>query len=150
MTHTNAVKAARRYWNERAQGYAERRTEKSWAKEIDEIVSSILSVGSNSLVLDVGVGPGIFATQLVNKKHSKVVGLDLSKQLLNIAKNEIKKAGVFNDIFLVAGSADFLPFRDSYFDAATSMMMIHICRRLESKNPSTKYVEYSAREEDSF
>ena len=80
-------------------------------------------MGSESLVLDVGLG--VFATYLVEAKQSMVVGLDVSKRLLCIAKDGIKGADASNRLFLILGSADFLPLRDACFDGATSMLTIH-------------------------
>ncbi len=125
MSGAKVLKAARNYWDKEAEGYSERRTKKSWMKEIDETVLNLLEVGPDSLVLDVGVGPGIFATHLAKMKLSEVVGLDISKKFLNIAKNKIKTTSFSNRVLLVVASADSLPLRKSIFDAATSMVTIH-------------------------
>lgn len=125
MSYVKVVKAARRFWDKRAEGYSQHRTRKDWMQAIDKVVLELLRVGPNTLVLDVGAGPGTFAAYLAKTKTSKVVALDLSKHFLNISKNRIKGAGVSNRVFLVMASADSLPFRDLSFDATTSMVTIH-------------------------
>lgn len=125
MSYAKVVKAARRFWDERAKGYSERRTRKDWMRTIDGVVLGLLQVGRDSLVLDVGAGPGIFAANLVKTKLSRVVNLDLSKRFLKIAKDRIENLGLSNRVFFVVASADCLPLRNSSFDGVTSMVAIH-------------------------
>lgn len=119
------MKAIRRYWDERAQGYSERRKRRGWKREIDEKVSPLLDVDSSHAVLEIGVGPGFFAVHLAKERKPTIVGLDFSKQFLNIAKEEVKRADVSDRVFLILGSADFLPLKGSSFDAAVEVHTIH-------------------------
>lgn len=119
------MKAIRRYWDERAQAYSERRRRRGWKREIDERVSALLDVDSSHTVLEIGAGPGFFAIHLAKERKPRIVGLDFSKQFLNIAKDKVKRANVSDQIFLILGSADFLPLRGSSFEAAFCIHTIH-------------------------
>jgi len=77
------------------------------------------------MVLDIGAGPGFSAVYIAREKGSTIVGLDFSKQSLNIAKDNVKRANVSDRVFFVLGSADFLPLQSSIFDAAMCIHTIH-------------------------
>lgn len=93
--------------------------------EVDQRVPVLLDVNAGHRVLDIGVGPALLAIHLAKERQSTIVGLDFSKQFLNIAKDKVKRANVSDQIFLILGSADFLPLRGSSFDAAFCIHTIH-------------------------
>ncbi len=93
--------------------------------EVDQRVLVLLNVNADHMVLEIGVGPGLLAIHLAKEMQLKIVGLDFSKQFLNIAKDKVKKANVSDRIFLILGSADLLPLRGSSFDAAFCLYTIH-------------------------
>jgi len=69
-------------------------------------------------VLDVGVGTGRFA-QPLQEKGFEVVGIDISRDMtLNAKKKGIKK--------LLLGDACFLPFKESHFDVALCVHILHL------------------------
>jgi SAM-dependent methyltransferase len=72
----------------------------------------------NGLVLDAGGGPGRYTLALAKLGYD-VVLLDLTPELLDIARNQIKKAGVANRVKQVLqGSIDDLSmYDDDTFDA---------------------------------
>jgi len=65
------------------------------------------------LVLDLATGTGDSAKELL-KKGVKVIGVDISFEMLGIAKQKIQ-----NDFIPVSASAYELPFRDKTFDTVT-------------------------------
>lgn len=69
-------------------------------------------------ILDVGVGTGRFAKPLQDKGF-EVVGVDIAEQMM---KKAVER-GVHN---LVRGDARFLPFKDSSFDAAVCVHVLHL------------------------
>ena len=71
-----------------------------------------LAVTSHSIVLDVGCGTGLFFDRIADKAN-KVVGLDLSRELLFKSKSRAKAC---DNVFVISGDADFLPFVDGFFD----------------------------------
>jgi ubiquinone/menaquinone biosynthesis C-methylase UbiE len=62
-------------------------------------------------ILDVGCGTGLLFPHVATKAE-KVVGVDVSKQLLLQAR---KRAEKFRSVQLVQADADHLPFRNAYF-----------------------------------
>jgi SAM-dependent methyltransferase len=65
------------------------------------------------LVLDVGCGPGVYTSELLNR-HWKVWGTDLSSRMLAVAKNSVRnRAGAA----FAVGQTTGLPFADASFDA---------------------------------
>jgi demethylmenaquinone methyltransferase/2-methoxy-6-polyprenyl-1,4-benzoquinol methylase len=65
-------------------------------------------------VLDVATGTGAVARELLRQKGCKVVGLDQSPEMLAEARRRLP-----DDVELVEGSAERLPFPDASFDALT-------------------------------
>jgi demethylmenaquinone methyltransferase / 2-methoxy-6-polyprenyl-1,4-benzoquinol methylase len=65
-------------------------------------------------VLDVATGTGAVARELIKQKGCTVVGLDQSPQMLAEARRRLPE-----DVTLIDGTADQLPFTDASFDALT-------------------------------
>jgi ubiquinone/menaquinone biosynthesis C-methylase UbiE len=86
-------------------------------------------------ILDVGTGTGFLAILLAELGH-EVVGLDLSRGMIEVAREKARKAGVKVEFKL--GDAENLPFRDRSFDAV-------ICRHLlwTLPNPEKAVEEWS-------
>jgi demethylmenaquinone methyltransferase/2-methoxy-6-polyprenyl-1,4-benzoquinol methylase len=70
-------------------------------------------------VLDVATGTGDLAIAVQKGTKSKVVGLDLSQQMLNVGVIKIKKLNLDGEITMQKGDAENLPFSDGRFDAVT-------------------------------
>jgi|GEM_PF-4832385 len=84
-------------------------TEKQSVKKSLKIVKNKVT---NEIVLDMGVGPGRWSRWLIDEGFGKVVGLDISSNMVKESTNYIK-----NDRFVgVVGNIDNLPFLNSYFD----------------------------------
>jgi ubiquinone/menaquinone biosynthesis C-methylase UbiE len=65
-------------------------------------------------VLEVAPGPGFFAIELAKLGDFKITGLDISRTLVDIAKENAGDAGVQVDFRL--GNASAMPFVDGSFD----------------------------------
>jgi ubiquinone/menaquinone biosynthesis C-methylase UbiE len=74
-------------------------------------------IGKDSYVLDVGCGVGITACYLAKEYGCKVVGVDISKKMVERAKQRAKKQGVSHKVKFRVGDAQKLPFKDRVFDA---------------------------------
>ena len=68
-----------------------------------------LEVGDGALVLDVATGTGLVARDLAARRRARVIGLDLSFSMLDRGRDS-------DDIALVCGRAEQLPFPDASFD----------------------------------
>ena len=64
------------------------------------------------IVLDLGCGTGMLMEQVISEDRMRqVIGLDISKKMIDIAKERIKNKGE-----LVVGDSEKLPFEDLSFD----------------------------------
>jgi len=79
------------------------------------------NTGANkdSVVLDACTGTGDLALAINSITGSKVVGVDFSKDMLEVARDKFAKAGVNGNITLAEASVDNLPFEENRFDAIT-------------------------------
>jgi demethylmenaquinone methyltransferase / 2-methoxy-6-polyprenyl-1,4-benzoquinol methylase len=75
---------------------------------------SVTDAGPESSVLDVATGTGAVARELISQKRCNVVGLDQSPEMLAGARRRLPE-----QVTLVEGTADQLPFEDASFDALT-------------------------------
>jgi SAM-dependent methyltransferase len=74
-------------------------------------------------VLDVACGPGIVTSALAEHAQ-EVVALDLTPQMLEMARERCSRAGRTNVVFK-EGSATALPFSDATFDAIVTRLSFH-------------------------
>ncbi len=70
-------------------------------------------------VLDVATGTGDLAIAIEKGTGSRVVGLDLSQQMLNVGVIKIKKLKLDGKISMQKGDAENLPFEENRFDAVS-------------------------------
>ena len=86
-----------------------------WRKKVVQIVKE----KNPETILDIATGTGDFAIMLSKLNPKKIVGLDLSKGMLDIGIEKIKKKNLDNLIEMVLGDSENLPFDDNSFDAIT-------------------------------
>jgi len=77
-------------------------------------------VGKHSMVLDVASGAGETALYLATIFRCKVVGVDLSRQMVKHAIKKVKEMGLGQQVKFVIADAERLPFKDGVFMAAIS------------------------------
>ncbi len=68
-------------------------------------------------ILDVATGTGDLAIAVQKGTDAKVVGLDLSQQMLNVGIDKIKKLNLDGEISMQKGDAENLPFENNKFDS---------------------------------
>ena len=77
------------------------------------------------LVLDVGTGTSLAAICAINlsypAKKIRIIGVDLSKQMLKVARKNMRRFGIKNQVFNVNCDARSLPFRPSLFSKIISV-----------------------------
>jgi salicylate hydroxylase len=72
-------------------------------------------VGRKSCVLEIAPGPGYLAIELAKRIGCRVVGVDISRSFVRMAREHAAQAGVENVAFEEGDAAD-LPFPDDSFD----------------------------------
>jgi len=89
-------------------------TDKSWRRRLAE------EIRSSNLVLDIATGTAEVAIEVVKRWNGCfAIGIDPSKQMLDLAHTKLETAGVKKKIDLVEGVAESLPFKDGTYDAIT-------------------------------
>lgn len=68
-------------------------------------------------ILDVATGTGDLAIKALRLEPEKVVGVDISEEMLAHGRRKIERMGLADRITLQRGDAARLPFSDSQFDA---------------------------------
>ena len=81
-------------------------------KEYAELAANHVADGGS--VLDIATGPGYFCIELAKLGNFRVTGLDISKDLVEIARANARQAGV--EVEFVQGSASAMRFPDGAFD----------------------------------
>lgn len=71
-----------------------------------------VNIKKNSVVLDIGCGTGILFDYVANEKTRTVVGVDISRKVLLIAKRRTKN---FANVHLIVADADTLPLKRTMF-----------------------------------
>lgn len=70
-------------------------------------------------ILDVATGTGDFALEALKINPEKVVGIDISNKMLDVGRKKTKKRKVEDQIELMYGDCEDLPFDADSFDAVT-------------------------------
>lgn len=104
-------------------------------------------------VLDVATGTGDLAIAVQKGTKAKVVGLDLSQQMLNVGVDKIKKLNLEGEISMQKGDAENLPFEDNRFDSVSVAFGVRNfenlpkglaeLRRVVKENKSVYILEFS-------
>ena len=97
-----------RRYNLTAEMYDARYCEEQEAKYKAALDGLSLEAG---VVLDVGCGSGLFFSHVANEAKL-VVGVDVSRRLLQLAK---ERAKTYPDVYLIQADADKLPFKQDIF-----------------------------------
>ncbi|TCI91526.1 bifunctional demethylmenaquinone methyltransferase/2-methoxy-6-polyprenyl-1,4-benzoquinol methylase UbiE [Tenacibaculum sp. M341] len=86
-----------------------------WRKKVVKII------GKNNPkdILDIATGTGDLALMMAQLSPKKIVGLDISKGMLEVGRQKINKAKLDNVIDMVVGDSENIPFEDNTFDAIT-------------------------------
>lgn len=78
----------------------------------------LLRDASPRRILDVATGTADLALQVLTLEPEKVIGVDISEEMLRIGRQKISEAGEEGRVELRKGDSERLPFSDSQFDAA--------------------------------
>ena len=89
-----------------------------WKKDA---VFSLADVKEGELVLDISCGTGNYSLEL-KRRGARVIGLDISSEMLSIAKRKAEKEGLKIDF--IRADAAMPPFKDNSFDLITSILIL--------------------------
>jgi demethylmenaquinone methyltransferase/2-methoxy-6-polyprenyl-1,4-benzoquinol methylase len=90
--------------------------DQSWRRK----TVAALELAENARALDLATGTGDLALLIASAApSSRVVGLDPSRKMLDVAHEKVAAAGLAERIELVLGDAEALPFPDATFDGVS-------------------------------
>lgn len=89
--------------------------DKGWRKK----AIKILKPHNPKYILDVATGTGDFAIQALELNPEKVIGVDISKGMLEIGRQKIGKRNLTSKVELQEGDSENLRFPENKFDAVT-------------------------------
>jgi demethylmenaquinone methyltransferase / 2-methoxy-6-polyprenyl-1,4-benzoquinol methylase len=78
-----------------------------------------IAIAHPATVLDVATGPAGVALELAERCKARIVGIDVSEDMLGRGRRNVAAAGRDDRIALVRGDGERLPFPDATFDALT-------------------------------
>ena len=102
--------------------------DKLWRKKAIKLLSDF-HPGS---ILDVATGTGDFAIAASKLNPKKIVGFDLSEQMLNVGRAKVKTLGLEKLIEFRKGDSEAMPFSDGQFDAITVAFGVRNFENLEN------------------
>ncbi len=87
----------------------------SWRKKVVKLVGE----NNPKQILDIATGTGDLALMMASLQPDRIVGLDISKGMLDVGKQKIAKANLSDKIEMIVGDSENMPFENNTFDAIT-------------------------------
>jgi ubiquinone/menaquinone biosynthesis C-methylase UbiE len=89
-----------------------------------------MDLKSDSIVLEVGPGPGYFSAKIAPFLHSgKLFLTDIQQEMLDYAKKRLTRKKIYNVEYLLCNGTD-MPFNDNMFDV---IFMVTVLGEIENK-----------------
>lgn len=79
----------------------------------------ILKKSNPKKVLDIACGTGDFAIEDLNSGATEIIGLDISKGMVDVGIEKVKKKGLLDKVSLRVGDSENIPFEENAFDGIT-------------------------------
>lgn len=102
--------------------------DKLWRKKAIKILSDF----QPKYILDVATGTGDFAIAAAKLKPKKIVGFDLSEQMISVGRTKVKRLGLEKLIEFQKGDSEAMPFPDNQFNAITVAFGVRNFENLEN------------------
>ncbi|MGI6342434.1 MAG: class I SAM-dependent methyltransferase [Bacteroidales bacterium] len=119
--HYDDVITARKWWSRLYMNCILKVDDNLVAKEVLEMLPD----NFQGEILDIPIGTAVFTAEKFRKmKNAKIVGVDYSKDMLNIANERIERENIEN-LTLQHGDVRKLEFENERFDAVLSMSGFH-------------------------
>lgn len=94
-----------------------------------QVAEEIVFAFNKGRLLDLGTGPGYLPIEIARKAaHVEVVGVDLSRPLITMARQKALEAGLWDRVKFEVGNATKLGFEEESFDMVVSTGMLHMLR----------------------
>lgn len=91
-----------------------------------------LNKSQAKIILDVATGTGDFAIEIYKRlKPEKIIGIDISKGMLQVGEGKVKKKQLAQFIQFQEGDSENIQFPDNYFDAVTVAFGVRNFENLE-------------------
>jgi len=94
-------------------------------------VTALTNIKASDLVLEVGCGLGGTARYLADRYMCSVIGIDLTKEYIDVGRKLTEIVGLANQVKLQQGNALNLPYEDEMFDIVWTE---HVQMNISDKN----------------
>lgn len=121
----NRQKKEKSIWNKLAKRYDNQVKGLKSAYELS-IKKTLESINSKSSILEIGCGTGIISIG-ISRHVNKVVAIDISEKMIEVAKAKANEQNITNIEFKVA-DAYSLDYKDSSFDMVLLFNVLHIVK----------------------
>ncbi|WP_294141928.1 bifunctional demethylmenaquinone methyltransferase/2-methoxy-6-polyprenyl-1,4-benzoquinol methylase UbiE [uncultured Sanguibacteroides sp.] len=101
--------------------------DKRWRKKAMKVVGA----GCKDIVLDVACGTGDFSMEALKHGVKKVIGADISENMLTVAREKAKERKLTEQLDFRYGDSENLEFPDNTFDAVTVAFGVRNFEHLE-------------------
>jgi len=101
--------------------------DKLWRRKAIKLLKPI----NPKRILDIATGTGDFAIAALKLNPSKVIGIDISTEMLNVGRKKLKLKGLTEKIELFEGDSENIQFEDNSFDAITVAFGVRNFENLE-------------------
>lgn len=123
------LEAIRKYYRRRAASYDAQKA-RTWQAEkdfADEIIDYIVELvkGAGKLGLEAGIGTGRIAIPLLERSDVTLVGVDLSPEMLELARKESLTLTPERRPLLLEANLHRLPFCEETFDFILGISVLH-------------------------
>ena len=72
------------------------------------------------IILDVATGTGDLAVEATRLNPKKIIGIDISKNMLEVGRNKMKRKSIEKIVEMIYGDSENMSFEDNTFDAVTA------------------------------
>lgn len=95
-----------------------------------EVAEQVVAHTSRGAILDIGSGPGYLPIEIAKRAPDlRIVGIDLSKALIKIARENAAQANLADRVQFIQGDGNRLGFKDNSFDMLISTGSLHAWKR---------------------
>jgi len=90
------------------------------------VISELKKLNPSGVILDLGCGTGNLIIKIVKAfSETEIIGIDISSEVLDIAKENVEKQVSNQDVTFKVGTAEDLPFPNESIDLIVSSLSLH-------------------------